>query len=127
MSTTEQTAHLPRESQRSLSEIVESIVAEIRFLAALVDGCHSIPAPRVEGGAVHPEFIRQMQTADRINQRLDGLADFLSELRNTMPPDWRLNTDAALRIIKVHTLAQQLGLSDERPEPKAESADCHFF
>ena len=127
MSTIEQTAHFPRESQRSLSEIVELIVAEIRSLATLVDGCHSIPAPRVEGGGVHPEFIRHMQTADRINQRLDGLADFLSELRNTMPTDWRLNTDAALRTIKIDTLAQQLGSSDERPEPKAESADCHFF
>jgi hypothetical protein len=112
---------------RPLSDIVDSIVVEIRQLATLVDGFHIMPTPRIDGGTVDPNFIRQMQMVDRVNQRLNGLADFLGALRNAMPGEWQLDTNDALQIIKLHNLALQLGLDDEQPGSQFQSSDCQFF
>ena len=114
-------------AQRSLSEVVDSVVAEIRQMAALVDDLHTMPAPRREGGAVDPDFIRQMQSVDRVSQRLNGLADFLGALRHTMPAEWRLAVDDALSIVKLHHLALQLGLPGQQGETPDEADDCTFF
>ncbi len=112
--------------QRSLSEVVGSVVAEIRQMAVLVDDFHAMPAPRIEG-AVDPDFIRQMQTVDRVSQRLNGLADFLGALRHAMPAEWRLDVDEALSIVKLHHLALQLGLPDQQGDVPDEPDDCTFF
>ena len=113
--------------QRPLSEVLGSVVAEIRQMAALVEGFHAMPAPRTGSGAVDPEFIRQMQTVDRLSQRLNGLADFLGALRHTMPAEWRLAVDDALSIVKLHHLALQLGLPDRPGDVPDEPDDCTFF
>jgi hypothetical protein len=113
--------------QRPLSEVVGSVVAEIRQMAALVDDFHAMPAPRIDGGTVDPAFIRQMQTVDRVSQRLNGLADFLGALRHAMPAEWRLDVDDALSIVKLHHLALQLGLPDQSGDVPDEPDDCTFF
>lgn len=118
---------LPIVPRRPLSDIVGSVVAEIRQLASVVDDLHAIPAPRIGNGAVDPDFIRQMQMVDRVNQRLVGLADFLDELRGAMSADWQLDANAALRIVKLHNLALQLGLDDEQLRSQFQSSDCQFF
>ncbi len=113
--------------QRPLSEVVGSVVAEIRQMAALIDDFHAMPTPRLDGGAVDPDFIRQMQTVDRVSQRLNGLADFLGALRHAMPTEWRLEVEDALSIVKLHHLALQLGLPDQQSEMPDEPDDCTFF
>jgi hypothetical protein len=70
-------------------------------------------------------FMNAMQGLDLTRQKLACLADFLSELAQSVPPHWSLDVDRAAEVVTLSQLATRLR-SPTQGEEGSDAADGDF-
>ncbi len=101
------------ERMQSMPSILARVEAELSDLAACVDDLHKIV--EIVGDEVirdKAKFYHSAQSIDIVEQRLSGLAHFVSELANMTPAHWSVDCHVAASKLKLSALAKQLSSHD---------------
>ncbi len=103
-------AHDPH--HEPVRDVIARIEAELETIAHAIDANHAHIAVAVgESGNGKPDFLRAMQQADLLYQKVEGIAGFLRTLADTMPADWEIETGGATRNLKLAELVRKIGAS----------------
>ncbi|MGJ0508704.1 MAG: hypothetical protein ACR652_16580 [Methylocystis sp.] len=95
-------------ADRPLVEILVRISVELEEAAASVDDLHALVDATVKCGGTNETFLHQAQTIDILQQHLFALAAFVSELSETTPESWRVESGDAISKVKLSKLRERL-------------------
>lgn len=108
--------------------ILLRIGTELEKAAVSVDNLHSLVEATVKVAGPNETLIREAQTIDMLQQHLFALAGFVSELSETMPDSWRVESADAFSKVKLSKLRERL--SHIRAEETGDcdiAGDCQLF
>ena len=98
-------------AEDSLTSTIERTTRELRAIAASVDELeHVVGAALTLAGSGAPSnsHILELQSLDVVRQKVAGVADFLDALNETIPQAWRVDAEAAARVITLSDMAARL-------------------
>jgi len=98
------------EFHEPLADVIMRVEEELEDLARLVDHNQSLIA-RVtwDVGAADPGYVRAMQDADLISQKLVGIANFLRSIADVVPADFHVETHRATGNLRLAELMRKIG------------------
>ncbi|CAJ0853147.1 hypothetical protein AMST5_00618 [freshwater sediment metagenome] len=102
------------DASRPLVDILLRIGVELEEAAVSVEDLHALVEAAVKAGGMNETFLREAQTIDMLQQHLYALASFVSELSESMPESWRVESGSAMNKVKLSGLRERL--SHIRPE-----------
>ncbi|MEX0404265.1 hypothetical protein ABGN05_01155 [Aquibium sp. LZ166] len=121
-------AHDPH--HEPVRDVIARIEAELEKIAHAIDANHAHIAVAVgESGNGEPAFVRAMQEADLLYQKVEGIAGFLRTLVDIMPADWEIETGGATRSLKLTELVRKIGASIYVPHQhdEVDHGHCDLF
>jgi hypothetical protein len=113
-----------------LAEVIMRVEDELSDIAKLIDYNQSLIARLTwEAGASDPSYIKAMQDADLISQKIAGIAGFLRALADATPPDFHVDTHRATGDLRLTELTHKIGARGRELDYKAafEAGDFDLF
>ena len=105
------------------------LAAELKDMADAVEQV-SLPLDDMQGSGISSRdrsFVNAMQGLDLTRQRLDCLAQFLTELAPSLPSHWTIDLDRAAEVVTLSDLARRLRSPGRTPsEIEDDAADGDF-
>lgn len=113
--------------EANLAEVLRAVRVELVELAEAGVKLQDILGPAIQhaGRAPDPALIEEAQGLDRLVQRLSALSQFIQALTVELPPEWRIEVDAALAALPLSDLAGRLGRTGS--SDRAPSGDLDLF
>lgn len=98
------------EFHEPLAEVMLRIERELSDMARLVDHNQSLIARLTwDAGAADAGYVKAMQEADLISQKLAGIADFLRTMADAVPADFQVETHRATGSLRLAELTRKIG------------------
>jgi hypothetical protein len=91
-----------------LKEVLVALGNEFSALGQFAEQFQSALSPALLRVANDPECHRNVQTLDLLTQRLAALSAYMLTIGRSVPSDWRINSQSALRNISLADLAYRL-------------------
>jgi hypothetical protein len=111
-----------------LVDILLRIGAELGEAATSVDDLHALVGATVKANGANETFLREAQTIDMLQQHLSALAGFISELSESLPESWRVESGDAVSKVKLSKLRQRLSqICADEGQDQHPAGDCHMF
>ena len=110
-----------------IADVLTRVRDELDQIASSIDNMQAVVGDLTwDLARQDPEYLKAMQSVDHSAQVVAGLGEFLVALVKDAPADWKLNPNAASKIVRLADLAARL--ASAQAETKAEdSGDCDFF
>jgi hypothetical protein len=108
------------QASRPLVEIINRIAIELEEAAISVDDLHALVETSVTVGATNEAFLTQAQTIDILQQHLVALSVFLTQISESMPSAWLIESDQAANNVKLSRLKERLSQICANPEMTAD-------
>lgn len=117
------------EFHEPLADVIMRIERELTDMARLVDQNQSLIARLTwNAGAADPGYVKAMQEADLISQKLAGIADFLRTMADTVPADFHVETHRATGNLRLAELTRKIGARGrEMGNPDHQAGDFDLF
>lgn len=113
---------------RPLGEVLVRIGAELEDAAGSVEDLHALVEASVQNGGTTDIFLRQAQTIDILQQHLFALAGFVNQVSEAIPPSWRIESDDAMRNLKLSRLRDRLDrICASETSDQQISGELHMF
>ncbi len=113
---------------RPLREVLVRIGAELADAAGSVDDLHALVEATVKNGDTTDIFLRQAQTIDILQQHLFALAGFITQLSETIPFYWEIESGGAMNNVKLSRLRERLSrMCESESLEHHTSGDLHMF
>jgi hypothetical protein len=106
------------QSTQPLEAVLTACAAELEELSGRCESLQQALSEALSG------CVGDAQALDLITQRTAGLADFLENVATALPPEWRVDADAAARGLTLTDLANAL---TGRTRSAADAGELDFF
>lgn len=108
------------EFHEPLADVISRVEKELTDIARLIDYNQSVIA-RVTwtAGGTDPDYVKAMQDADLISQKLAGIAEFLRHVADAVPQDFRVETHRAIGSLRLDELLHKIGAGGRKEDYKA--------
>jgi hypothetical protein len=118
------------EFHEPLASVISRVEEELGDIAQLIDYNQSVIAKLTwEAGGSDPAYVKAMQDADLISQKLAGIAEFLRNVADAVPPDFHVETHRATGNLRLAELMHKIGAKGREMDYKAafEAGDFDLF
>jgi hypothetical protein len=114
-------------SHSPLTEILVALGEEVLALGQFTEQFQTSLSPALLRVANDPESHRNVQTLDLLSQRLAALSAYVLTISRSVPDDWRINSQAALRNISLADLAYRLQGTPVPQQEELQSGSLELF
>ena len=110
-----------------IADVLTRVRDELDQIASSIDNMQAVVGELTwDLARQDPEYLKAMQSVDHSAQVVAGLGEFLVALVKDAPADWKLNPNAASKIVRLADLAARLA-SSQAESQKNDSGDCELF
>ncbi len=112
-----------------MSDVLARVGHELGQLSHRLGHIEALVGPLILAAARRDgRLVSQIQDLDHIRQKIEALADFLLAVGLVAPDQWRIDANAAARLVTLADLAARLTFSAEAADRGAgEWGDCELF
>ena len=113
-----------------LADVIERIEGELVDIARLIDANQSLIARLTwDAASADPSYVRAMQDADLISQKIAGIAGFLKALADSVPAGFEVDTRIAVGSLRLDELLHKIGARGREQDYKAafDAGDFEMF
>jgi hypothetical protein len=111
-----------------IADVLSRVRDELDQIASSIDNMQAVVGELTwDLARQDPEYMKAMQSVDHSAQVVAGLGEFLVALVKDAPTDWKLNPNAASKIVRLADLAARLATSSPAGGDADDSGDCDFF
>jgi hypothetical protein len=116
------------QSGTPLGDILLRIGVELGEAARSVEDLHALVGATVKANGANETFLREAQTIDILQQHLSALGGFISELSESLPESWRVESGDAVSKVTLSKLRQRLAqIRVDESQDQHPAGDCHMF
>lgn len=126
MSNSSELAGDPDTESMAWSDLVGRLAGEMSGLDRDLADVETALGALAEGTTDH-NHLRNLQAVDLLRQKTSALALFLDEIGQTIPLDWEVDADEAVRRITLSDLAERLLGKDFEPKSPEPSGELDLF
>lgn len=112
-----------------LADVLSRAGHELTHIAWFLQHLQILLSPLIIKAAEHDaDHMRHMQSLDHIEQKIMGLADFVTALSNLAHEHWQIDPAAAADRVLLADLSARLGFKDSETETYSTAwGECDFF
>jgi hypothetical protein len=116
-----------RDCGESMATIMGRVSEELKHIAGEVGQLQLLLSDILLEASLKPEVLRDLQSVDHIEQKLEALSQFLRALMPQMDDSWRLDVTRAAAIITLLDLSHRLQNKEGRAPEEDTSGDLDLF
>jgi hypothetical protein len=99
-----------QEYHEPLANVITRVEKELENIASLIDHNQSLIARLTwQAGGSDPAYVKAMQDADLISQKIVGIANFLRAIADAVPADFHVETQGATGNLRLAELIRKIG------------------
>ena len=114
------TSGSPNASDARLEPVALAIArvgSELDAIVAMINGLEDVVGHAITSAKSTKELqIEELQQLDRVRQKIEGAAGFLTALTEKLPHDWLVDAHHAARGVQMSDLARRLGGTQGLPD-----------
>lgn len=115
-------------AKEPLADVLTRVRNELDQIASSIDNMQAVVGELTwDLARQDPHYMRAMQSVDHSAQVVAGLGEFLVALAKDAPSEWKLDSQAAAKIVRLADLAARLASSQQASQADAASGNCDFF
>lgn len=118
------------EFHEPLAAVIMRVETELESIASLIDHNQSLIARLTwQAGGSDPAYVKAMQDADLISQKIVGIASFLRAIADAVPADFHVETQGATGNLRLTELMRRIGARGDEISDRdnAEAGDFDLF